>query len=114
MLHSLRRIPHHRKGTSLVEVLVVIVIFLIGILAIAQIFPGGFRVLANTRAISVASTLAESELNRVQASGQMPEMVIPILYQPAGGTTVVIADPNRTEDDLGPQGQSIGLVTDAS
>src|SRR5207302_815211 len=108
------RTPKLRKGTSLVEVLVVIVIFLVGILAIAQIFPGGFRILANTRAISIGSALAESELNRAQTSGQMPEMVIPVLYQAVSGQTVVIADPNRTEDDLGPQGQSISLVTDSN
>lgn len=103
-----------RHGTSLVELLVVIVIFLVGILAIAQIFPGGFRILATTRAISVGTTLSESELNRVQNAGQMPEMVIPTLYQVAGGGTVVVADPNRTEDDLGPTGQTISLVTDSN
>src|SRR2546421_1892340 len=111
------RIPKLRSGTSLVEVLVVIVIFLVGILAIAQIFPGGFRILANTRAISIGSALAESELNRVQTSGQMPEMVIPVLYQSVSGQTAVIADPNRTEDDLGPEGQAIdqdGYVYDTN
>jgi len=111
------RIPKVRRGTSLVEVLVVIVVFLIGILAIAQIFPGGFRVLANTRAISVGTTLSSSELRRVQASGQMPEMVIPVLYQSLGGQATVIADPNRTEDNLGPEGQAItqdGDVLDSS
>ena len=33
------------RGTSLIEVLVVIVVFLIGILAVAQIFPTGFKLL---------------------------------------------------------------------
>ncbi|MCE2766301.1 MAG: hypothetical protein LW628_05210 [Fimbriimonadaceae bacterium] len=36
-------------GTTLIEVLVTIVVFLVGILAIAQIFPGGVKILNRTR-----------------------------------------------------------------
>ncbi|MCW5944013.1 MAG: hypothetical protein KIS66_17420 [Fimbriimonadaceae bacterium] len=52
-------------GTSLVEVLVVIVIFLVGILAIAQVFPGGFRVLNQSRDTAIATQLAQAERDRL-------------------------------------------------
>ena len=43
-----------RRGTTLLEVLVVIVIFLLGILAIVQIFPYGFKILMSSRNSSVS------------------------------------------------------------
>ena len=50
MSSPVRHNPGRRRaGTSLIEVLVVIVVFMVGILAIAQIFPGGFKILAKTR-----------------------------------------------------------------
>ena len=51
---------NRRAGTSLVELLVVIVVFLIGILAILQIFPGGLRVLATSRSNAVARQLEDA------------------------------------------------------
>jgi hypothetical protein len=67
-----------KRGTTLVEVLVVIVIFLVGILAIAQIFPGGFQVLQVTRLKLQADNLARAESERLKANpAGLPEMILP-------------------------------------
>jgi type II secretory pathway pseudopilin PulG len=95
-------------GTSLIELLVVIVIFLIGILAIAQVFPGGFRIIAGTRAASTAASLARSEMDRLRGTGsQIPEQIVPALYRYSSGGLVIEANPQQSEEDLGPQGAAI-------
>ncbi len=72
------------------EVLVVIVIFLVGILAIVQIFPRGFQILMTTRNNSVASSLARDEIERLKSvPDQLPEMILPV-YLDNG---VYVADP---------------------
>ncbi len=73
------------RGTTLIEVLVVIVVFLIGILAIAQIFPGGIKILARTRNMSMAQALARAEVEALKSNpGLVPEAVLPITYVNAG------------------------------
>lgn len=70
-----------RAGTSLVEVLVVIVIFLVGILAVVQIFPPGLRILRDSKNSVIANALAQGEMERI--SGQQdrsPEMIVPVSY----------------------------------
>ena len=52
----------HRLGTTLVEVLVVIVVFLVGILAVIQIFPKGYQILLLTRGKSVSQALARDTM----------------------------------------------------
>jgi type II secretory pathway pseudopilin PulG len=100
-IHQLRR----NSGTSLIELLVVIVVFLIGILAIAQIFPGGFKILSTTRAASVATALGRSEMDRIRKfSDELPEEVLSVINQSDG---TVVALTNRSDDDLGPQGPGV-------
>ncbi len=90
-------------GTSLVEILVVIVVFLIGILAIVQIFPGGFRLLGLTRSQSQATQLARKEIERLKSrADQLPDRIVPIRYVRANGELVAIADSNRRTNNLGP------------
>src|SRR5690349_14679867 len=90
-------------GTSLVEILVVIVIILIGILAIIQIFPGGFRLLGLTRSQSVANGLVRKEIERLKSHGdQIPDRVVPVRYVRSNGELVAIVDSNRRTNDLGP------------
>ncbi|HEY3780750.1 MAG TPA: hypothetical protein VGL56_06690 [Fimbriimonadaceae bacterium] len=98
-------------GTSLIELLVVIVVFLIGILAIAQIFPGGFKILAATRAETVANGLAHSEMDRIRGfSNNLPEEIVPVTYTMNGSNLVeTISDQNPNE--LGPAGNNIALET---
>ncbi|MCO5296465.1 MAG: type II secretion system GspH family protein [Fimbriimonadaceae bacterium] len=105
-------------GTTLIEVLVVIVIFLIGILAVVQVFPGGFKVLRATRDQSVATALSRAEIERIKAnSAQLPEMVLPVLYTWIAGGVVISADTERGPDDIGPVAAGLdqnGVLYDAS
>ncbi|MBL8065043.1 MAG: hypothetical protein JNM34_04195, partial [Chthonomonadaceae bacterium] len=93
-----------QKGTSLVEILVVIVIFLVGILAIVQVFPPGLAVLRTSRNNTMAAQLGEAESQRILGrSGQLPEMIVPVTYiQLSGGGVQVKIDPNRLPSDLMP------------
>lgn len=110
-------------GTSLIELLVVIVVFLVGILAMVQIFPGGFRILSGTRDTSISTTLGAAEMGRIRSNeDQMPEQVVPVMWTYAGvqngqNVYVGVLDPTRSEDDLGPEGPQIdptGNVLDFS
>jgi len=87
------------SGTTLIELLTVIVVFLVGILAIVQIFPPGLSVLRTTRGNTVANSLARSEVQRIQGQGnQLAEMIMPVSF--IGGTTALIAiDSNVAPDE---------------
>lgn len=99
----------HMAGTSLIELLVVIVIFLVGILAIAQVFPGGFRILRETRGNTIATQLGQSETERIKGrNDQLPEMILPTNYTFRGsGVVVITADIGRTPNDMSPRGDAI-------
>jgi len=93
-----------RRGTTLVEMLVVIVIFLVGILAVVQIFPGGFRLLIQARKQAQAAALARSESERLTATPDgIPEMILP---------TPAAAANNPSLGNLGPAGVAIGANGD--
>ncbi len=78
------------SGTSLIELLVVIVVFLVGILAFVQIFPQGLNTLRVTRNNTLANSLARSEMQRIQGqSNQVAELIAPVTY--VGGTTAFIS-----------------------
>lgn len=95
-------------GTSLVEILVVIVVFLIGILAIVQIFPGGFRLLGLTASQSKATQLARKEIERLKGrADQLPDRIVPVRYVRAAGELVAIVDSLRRTNDLGPTADSL-------
>lgn len=90
-----------RQGTSLVEVLVVIVIFLVGILAVAQVFPGGFRVLNQSRDTALANQLAQAERDRLLAQGDsIPGDVVVARYQ-VRDVPVIEADTTVRVQDYG-------------
>lgn len=68
-----------KRGTSLVEILVVMVVLLVGIMTIIQMFPTGFRVVRAGESKSVATRLAQQELERWKAmTGNIPEAILPI------------------------------------
>lgn len=92
-----------RAGTSLVEILVVIVVFLVGILAIVQIFPGGFRVLSTSAKNTIATTLARAEVELVKNHlDQLPDAITPVRYVWTGTRFVIATEPDRSPNDLGP------------
>lgn len=84
-------------GTSLIEVLVVIVVFLVGILAVVQIFPPGLAVLRTNRAQTLATSLARAEVQRVLGqSAQLPERIVAGSFD-ATGTVFILSqtDPSN-------------------
>ena len=96
-----------QKGTSLVEILVVIVIFLIGILAVVQVFPRGFRILLTSRNNSMATALGRAEVERLKERPDLlPDQVLAVDY--VLGNPVV----NPTIDPLAfdPRGDSISAA----
>jgi len=60
----MNRIWLSKRGTSLVEILVVMVVLLVGILTVVQMFPTGFRVVRSGESQTIAGRLAQQELER--------------------------------------------------
>ncbi|HVT13928.1 MAG TPA: hypothetical protein VHE55_16820 [Fimbriimonadaceae bacterium] len=80
-----------------------IVVFLIGILAIVQIFPGGFRLLSTTQKNSQATALGRAEIETVKNHlDQLPDAIAPVSYAWNGSQWVITTQPNRSPNDLGP------------
>ena len=66
-----------RRGTTLVEVLVVMVILLVGILAVVQIFPRGFQILTLAKKNSQATQLSRDEAERLKSRADgIPEQIL--------------------------------------
>ena len=101
-----------QKGASLIELLVVIVVFLVGILALLQAFPPGLAILRQTRANTQGESLARAEMERIQAqSSLLPEMIVPVQYRFTGSGVEVTIDANRQTGDLMPaQGVAGGRI----
>lgn len=92
-----------RRGTSLIELLVVIVVFLVGILAVVQVFPKGLSILRQTRNASVATQLARSELERLKSLGdQIPDAIVANNDTAAAATFFGQIDVNATLNDWVP------------
>ena len=109
-MHNPPAFRRFRRGTTLVEVLVVIVVFLIGILAIAQIFPGGIKILVRTRNVSMAQALARAEIEALKSNpGLVPEAVLPVTYVNAGFFDPQ-TDPTKLINAYAPSGTSISAT----
>lgn len=94
------------RGTTLVEVLVVIVILLVGILAILNIFPKGFQVLTQSRKNAQATALARAEVERLKLfSAELPDMILPVTES---GFTADVAP--QTLSPLGASLNSAGVL----
>lgn len=86
-------------GTSLIEVLTVIVVFMVGILAVIQIFPNGLRIIRETKNNSTAIALAKSEAERVSSrAANLPELIVPVVFGGSSGFTGINIHVNP--DDL--------------
>lgn len=102
----------------MIEMLVVIVIFLVGILALVQIFPGGFNVLRTTRNNTMAANMIRAEMERIKArSDQLPESIVAVSYVWNGTGFTVVADPDRRTGDISPRAVGLtnaGVLVDAA
>lgn len=75
----MKSIWRDKRGTSLVEILVVMVVLLVGIMTIVQMFPTGFRLVRVGESKSIASRLARQELERWKAhAANLPEAIVPV------------------------------------
>jgi hypothetical protein len=73
---ALRR---RRRGTSLVEILVALVVLVIGIFSLVRLFPIGFGTILYGEGVTRGNALARAELERVRAAaGNMADGVVPI------------------------------------
>lgn len=75
----MNRIWSAKRGTTLVEILVVMVVLLIGIMTVIQMFPTGFRVVRAAESRTIASKLAEGEIERWKnMPANLPTAILPI------------------------------------
>src|SRR5437667_9712183 len=91
----------HRRpqaGFSLIEILVVLILLLVGILAIARLFPGGFFTIRRTAELTQGQALAQQQLD-----AEKQQFTVPF--------AVVVQDPTNSQivDDILP-----GSLTDQS
>ena len=66
-LTDMMNIRHNKRGMSLIEVLVVMLILVIGIFSVATVFPQGFRLIEHSRNVTRASRLCQAEVERWKA-----------------------------------------------
>lgn len=104
-------------GTTLIEILVVIVVFLVGILAIAQIFPGGIKILNKSRNNSMAIGLLRSQQELLKSRPDViPGEVVPIRMTLIGPVYTPVEDPSWLPTEYSPAGTAIlanGIVPEA-
>jgi Tfp pilus assembly protein PilV len=68
-----------KRGTTLVEILVVMVVMLVGIFTVIQLFPTGFRVVRAAESQTVATRLAQQELERWKSmASNLPAGIVPV------------------------------------
>lgn len=73
---KLRRL---NAGTSIIEVLVMMVVLLIGIMTVVRMFPGGFFVLRRAENHTFASRLAQAEIERWKLRAtNLPAGIVPL------------------------------------
>lgn len=103
--------PFTRKtaGTTLVEILVVIVVFAVGLLAVAQIFPRGIAILTLNRAAAMATFQCQDLMQQLYSHPEtLPDEIVPILADTGA------ADPNFVSTNLSFEGvgiSSTGIAT---
>lgn len=73
------RVGSGTRGTTLVEILVVMVVMLIGIFTVIQLFPTGFRVVRAAESQTIATRLAQQELERWKnMASNLPAGIVPV------------------------------------
>lgn len=76
---SMNGLLNNRKGTSLAEILVVMVILLIGIMYVVTMFPAGFHVVLAAESQTIATKLAQAEIERWKnMPGNLPDGILPL------------------------------------
>lgn len=97
---SLFRRLHSNSGTSLIEVLVTLGIFVTGMVYILRMFPGGFLSIKHSESVTLANRLAQSELERLEGrAANLPSGIVPWCWDGTQFNIMSTVDP----DNMGPQ-----------
>jgi len=94
---DMKRHNRNGHGFSLVEVLVAMVLLLIGIFAVARLFPGGFLSIIRTGDAGNANALAHAQLAALDQMPEPPQGVYAVIPDALGNLT---PDPTALPDDL--------------
>lgn len=92
-------------GVSLIEILVVIVVFLVGILALVQVFPPGLTALRRTASSLVATALGEHEAERLSGDRYgIPDYISTVEHvQTPSGLGVFVRGDRSTRELMAPR-----------
>jgi len=104
---SLVRCSNNNRGVSLVEVLVALVVFLIGMMAVVRMFPGGFATMKHSENVTLASRLAQAEIERWKGrSSNLPAGILAWGESGTAGVFVVYTDvdPENVSESIPPGG----------
>ncbi|MCE5200400.1 type II secretion system GspH family protein [bacterium] len=87
---SMHNIWTGKRGTTLVEILVVMVILLVGIMTVIQMFPTGFGVVKIAESRTIATRLAQQELERWKnMTANLPTGILPIDDDETNGINIL-------------------------
>lgn len=76
---SKNKYPISNRGTSLIEILVVMLVLLIGIMTVIRVFPMGFGVVKSAESQTIATRLAQREVERWKNMAEnLPDGIVPI------------------------------------
>ena len=99
--NNLRFRPGSRRGTSLVEVLVVLVILVVGIFSIARLFPGGFIALRSAENNTFADRLSQGQLESLKQNDAFLLDAV-YMYNPDGSFSPNVAPTDLTGTTANP------------
>ena len=97
----------NREGISLVEVLVALTVFVVGILAVVRMFPGGFIAVKHGENVTLADRLAQTEIERWRnRAASLPSGILPWGWDPITSQFTVLpdTDPGDLRDPDAPPG----------
>jgi prepilin-type N-terminal cleavage/methylation domain-containing protein len=99
-----------RRGFSMIEILVVLVVLLVGILSAIRIFPLALVGLSNTRDFTLAQVVARRQLDTLAGrANDLPQQILAVKYTyvQVGGNwqLVLLSDPDTNPYDLSAGGQ---------
>ena len=116
---QIRRLDN-RAGMSLIEILAALVVFTIGILTVAKVFPGGFGIVKQGEYATVANRLAQAQVEQLKnLSANLPAGIycmIPsdnnctpsgqVLSSPVAGMAATACDPANLNPLLDQNGKA--------
>ena len=89
----------YQKGASLQEVLVAIAVFIVGILALARLFPQGQRLITNAKNNSIANQLVKAQISDLKSyPEEIPEQIIHHVIEKKGVGSRLSLHQNTSND----------------